>query len=82
MALSYTWGDSLNRVPVIMQRHSAHGPSAYELKITTNLHSALWQIRQMNKYRLLCADAICINQENLHERMDDPNFVEETILLH
>jgi len=55
-ALSYTWGDPHQIRPI-----SCDGKG---LEITTNLHSALWQLREQRAVSLLWADAVCINQLN------------------
>ncbi|KAL3421145.1 ankyrin and HET domain-containing protein [Phlyctema vagabunda] len=63
-ALSYTWGDSANTIPIIL--------NGEQFPITVNLWSALQvlrrQGREWNSKRLLWIDAICINQIDHEER--------------
>jgi hypothetical protein len=59
-ALSYAWGDSKIRFPIVCDGQS--------LEITANLRAGLNQLRQTDKSRFLWADAICIDQKNLQER--------------
>lgn len=59
-AISYAWGNDLNRVHV-----SCDGRS---LMITSSLRDALQRFRLKDKSRMLWADAICIDQTNLLER--------------
>jgi hypothetical protein len=60
-ALSYCWGDSSDRYPI-----KCNGVAG--LAITKNLHDALLRLRMPSKPRLIWADAICINQEDIEER--------------
>ncbi|KAN0101428.1 HET domain containing protein [Hyaloscypha variabilis] len=60
-ALSYCWGDQNDRIPI-----DCNGSGG--LAITRNLHSALLSLRLPNRPRLIWADAICINQEDVKER--------------
>ncbi|KAL1881393.1 hypothetical protein VTK73DRAFT_4153 [Phialemonium thermophilum] len=59
-ALSYVWGDQTDKTPI-----QVHGGTLY---IGKNLRNALYNLRQTQEARILWADAICINQENLSER--------------
>ena len=59
-ALSYTWGDAS-----VTHQVSCSGR---QLNVTTNLLSALQHFRQPDSVRLLCIDAICINQASNEER--------------
>ena len=62
-ALSYAWGTTENPVEIKV------GPSGSEtLAITQNLAIALPYLRHEKHFRTLWIDAICINQQNLHER--------------
>ncbi|KAM0795427.1 heterokaryon incompatibility protein-domain-containing protein [Usnea florida] len=62
-ALSYVWGTTENPVEIKV------GPSGSEtLAITQNLAIALPYLRHEKHFRTLWIDAICINQQNLHER--------------
>lgn len=69
-ALSYCWGDASDRLPVTCNR-------AGTLGITTNLHAALVRLRLPNKPRLVWADAICINQDDLEERGSQVQMMKE-----
>jgi len=60
-ALSYCWGDSKDRFPI-----TCNGVRG--LAVTENLHSALKRLQLPNQPRLIWADAICINQEDIDER--------------
>lgn len=59
-ALSYVWGDASIKHPV-----SCDGQ---RLEITRNLKEALEQFRDEDHPRILWADAVCINQNDLEER--------------
>ncbi|KAH6665416.1 heterokaryon incompatibility protein-domain-containing protein [Halenospora varia] len=60
-ALSYCWGDPSDKIPI-----DCNGSGG--LSITKNLHSALLSLLPPDKPRLIWADAICINQEDIDER--------------
>ncbi|KAH7403886.1 heterokaryon incompatibility protein-domain-containing protein [Cadophora sp. MPI-SDFR-AT-0126] len=59
-ALSYTWGD-----PTEIRRLRCGDAS---LDVTVNLYSALQHLRYPYSERVIWADAICINQNDLKER--------------
>jgi hypothetical protein len=59
-AVSYVWGDASVKFPI-----SCDGK---RLEITRNLQEALEQFRDEDHPRVLWADAICINQNDLEER--------------
>jgi hypothetical protein len=59
-AISYVWGDPTDTSPLEC--------SGKTLSITKNLHSALRHFRFQDQPRVLWADAICINQVDVHER--------------
>jgi hypothetical protein len=59
-ALSYVWGDKNGSANI----HCNGAP----LNITRNLEDALRKIRLEKEPRYLWVDAICINQEDVHER--------------
>lgn len=59
-ALSYVWGSAeLNHEVFVVGRR---------LRITTNLHVALVQLRSQVSDRIIWIDAVCIDQNNLKER--------------
>lgn len=59
-AISYTWGNS--------QKTHTISCNGRRLSITMNLHTCLLQTRLRNQQRVLWADSICINQDNLEEK--------------
>ncbi|KAI1164195.1 heterokaryon incompatibility protein-domain-containing protein [Nemania serpens] len=59
-ALSYTWGDPKNTAPITLSGH--------EVEVTANLHSALRDLRYVDRPRSLWVDAVCINQADLQEK--------------
>ncbi|KAK4166243.1 heterokaryon incompatibility protein 6, OR allele [Cladorrhinum sp. PSN259] len=59
-ALSYVWGDVSETTPI-----QVNGST---LQIGKNLRCALLHLRLIDKPRVVWADAICINQEDLDER--------------
>lgn len=58
-AISYVWGDATKRIGIRCSGRS--------LIITTSLHVALKHLRLQDCGRMLWADAICINQDDLDE---------------
>jgi hypothetical protein len=62
IALSYTWGDPTDTVPILLNGETFH--------IRKNLYLALWQFRLPPGHGSLFywIDAICINQEDAEER--------------
>ncbi|KAK3322837.1 heterokaryon incompatibility protein-domain-containing protein [Apodospora peruviana] len=61
-ALSYVWGDSTERNEILLD--------GQPMSITRNLWTALKYIRQPDASRTLWIDAVCINQNDVHERND------------
>ncbi len=59
-ALSYVWGDSENRLPIVVNDR--------RLFVTKNLHAALLNLRNHSLDRVLWIDAVCINQEDDREK--------------
>ncbi|KAH7138761.1 heterokaryon incompatibility protein-domain-containing protein [Dendryphion nanum] len=59
-ALSYNWGDSDKRASVVCDGET--------ISVTANLHSALRDLRLTDRQRVLWADCICINQNDLEEK--------------
>ncbi|TGO45064.1 hypothetical protein BOTNAR_0705g00020 [Botryotinia narcissicola] len=60
-ALSYTWGyiDKVEEVTIDSAR----------IKVTSNLHMALQHLRSGEEDQIFWIDALCINQENVHEKI-------------
>lgn len=69
IALSYTWGDKSDTVPI-----SVH---SYTMNITRNLESALRHIRYEEHEVPLWIDSICIDQTNLKERTEQVLLMKE-----
>ncbi|XP_014554397.1 hypothetical protein COCVIDRAFT_28549 [Bipolaris victoriae FI3] len=59
-ALSYVWGDMSQTTPIQVDDLT--------LQIGESLRSALLDLRRPTESRILWADAICIDQSNIHER--------------
>lgn len=59
-AISYVWGNPAKQVVLVCD--------GMELRITYNLSGALRRVRRTQGTRLLWADAVCIDQDNVHER--------------
>jgi hypothetical protein len=64
-ALSYTW--DLNYFEEASESVSIRCNSV-KVTINENLYTALCRLRQLNISRILWADALCINQDNIRER--------------
>lgn len=59
-AMSYTWGDPKDQVPLRV--------SGQTVSIPKNLENALKRLRHPDRRRYIWADAVCINQADLSER--------------
>jgi hypothetical protein len=59
-ALSYVWGPATKSYTL----HTSHGP----LSITASLYSALQRIRKRDEVIHIWVDAVCINQDDDHEK--------------
>lgn len=59
-ALSYTWGDLNNTSIIFVDGH--------EVRIPSNLESALRKLRLVGSERVLWTDAVCIDQSSIPER--------------
>jgi hypothetical protein len=68
-ALSYTWGDTTDRVPIECD--------SKELLVTWNLYTALKQLRADEVPGPFWIDAICINQGNLQEKIAQIKMMKE-----
>jgi len=60
-ALSYVWGDLVNPEFISIDKHN--------LPVTVNLHRALSRLRHRFLERILWVDAVCINQKDASEKM-------------
>ncbi|KAF7894706.1 uncharacterized protein EAF01_010156 [Botrytis porri] len=60
-ALSYTWGDVDKVEEVIID--------SARIRVTLNLHMALQHLRSEEEDQIFWIDALCINQENVHEKL-------------
>ncbi|KAK4184766.1 heterokaryon incompatibility protein-domain-containing protein [Podospora australis] len=69
-ALSYVWGDTTELSPIQINNDS-------QLMITSNLRTALLNIRQPNTSRRLWIDAVCIDQNNVQERNHQVSLMSE-----
>jgi len=59
-AISYVWGTTSRSAEIICDGCS--------LPLTESLHDALQRVRCESRGRLIWADQVCINQDDLHER--------------
>lgn len=59
-AMSYTWGDPKDQVPLRVRSQT--------VMIPKNLENALKRLRHPDRRRYIWADAVCINQADLSER--------------
>lgn len=59
-AISYRWGDQTKKEEVSCGGHA--------IGVTTNLANALRRVRSPHGTRILWADALCIDQQDLNER--------------
>ena len=62
-ALSYTWGSSEDAAEIQIGY-----PRSGSLHVTRNLEIALRHLRYADRPRIMWIDAICVNQQDLHER--------------
>lgn len=77
-ALSYAWGNASDRQHIFVQKKSmlvakwkkmTSSSNAWTtLSVTSNLSEALRYIRYKEQPRVLWADAVCVDQQNLDER--------------
>lgn len=65
-ALSYTWGNALDRQAINIQSTSLQQPT--ELLATSNCVSALHRLRYRDRPRLLWVDSLAINQSDISEK--------------
>lgn len=62
-ALSYVWGDqSVKKYSIVVNSHA--------VPVSENLASALCYLRTPDRPRCIWLDAICINQQDIHEKAD------------
>lgn len=62
-ALSYVWGNPKVTLPIYVGEHE------HELSVTTNLYAALLHLRDFSFERIIWIDAICIDQKNDEEKV-------------
>ncbi|EUC46542.1 hypothetical protein COCMIDRAFT_35895 [Bipolaris oryzae ATCC 44560] len=78
-ALSYVWGSLDNLHSVFIHEHnpkSGYGStSGNDLSVTRNLHAALIRLRYPLFERIICIDAVCINQNNDKEKEQQIQFM-------
>ena len=63
-ALSYAWGQPQFTLKLLCNEHKSYIP------ITVSLDCALRHLRHLSKIRSLWVDALCINQEDGHEKSE------------
>ncbi|KAI1114305.1 heterokaryon incompatibility protein-domain-containing protein [Nemania sp. NC0429] len=68
-AVSYAWGN-----PSKVRNIDCNGKN---IRVTSNLYSALLWLRKPTEDRLLWIDALCINQDNLEERGHQVNTMSQ-----
>ncbi|VUC21504.1 unnamed protein product [Clonostachys rosea] len=68
-ALSYKWGKPVHSEPIAIAGHT--------VLVTPNLALALRGLRLQDRQRVLWIDALCINQESLHERAQQVSLMKE-----
>ncbi|ORY19893.1 heterokaryon incompatibility protein-domain-containing protein [Clohesyomyces aquaticus] len=73
--LSYCWGNVMKTKRIHITTNDGVGPQT--LNITANLDSALRKLRLTRASSWLWIDAICINQDDLHERAVQVGFMQE-----
>ncbi|QDS67868.1 hypothetical protein FKW77_007866 [Venturia effusa] len=66
-ALSYVWGSEEKPDSIVIENH--------ELLITKSLHEALLRLRNHAYERYLWVDAVCINQDDDHEKEHQIGFM-------
>ncbi|KAF2246908.1 HET-domain-containing protein [Trematosphaeria pertusa] len=75
-ALSYVWGDPRSRTDIKLAYMptepnadiAVHRRREESFSVTTNLAHALTRLRRPDRSRIVWADAVCINQEDVKER--------------
>lgn len=68
-ALSYVWGSAGNVLPIVLD--------GQRKDVTENLESALRHLRNAEKQRVLWVDALCINQDDLEERVSQVQLMRQ-----
>ncbi|KAK4189839.1 heterokaryon incompatibility protein-domain-containing protein [Podospora australis] len=66
-AISYVWGDASETTPIQINDST--------LMVGTNLRCALLNLRLLDKPRVLWADAICINQQDTEEKIQQVSLM-------
>lgn len=67
-ALSYTWGDNTEGRTITVNH-------THRIPLTDNLYRALRRLQRRDAPRIVCVDALCINQKNLAERQSQVEFM-------
>jgi len=70
--ISYAWGDVNDTDWILCDDR--------QIKITRSLHSGSFRLRHSVEERVLCADAMCINQEDVLERSAQVTLVRVRIV--
>ncbi|KAJ1324125.1 HET domain-containing protein [Microdochium nivale] len=68
-ALSYVWGHSMSKTPILLNCQDVH--------VTVNLELALRLLRHVEKEVVFWIDALCINQSDMAERNDQVGQMRE-----
>jgi hypothetical protein len=77
-ALSYCWGDHRQRKDIKVTVSDWRGHSEFIMSINLSLHSALKKLRPQNgPARVLWADSICINQDDIDERSSQVSLMRD-----
>ena len=66
-AISYVWGDPNDKVDIVCDKKS--------LSITVSLREVLRRVRLPHSVRILWADGICINQEDVEEKSNQVSLM-------
>ncbi|KXJ85445.1 heterokaryon incompatibility protein-domain-containing protein [Microdochium bolleyi] len=72
-ALSYVWGTEVDPGRITVSQGALTGA----LHVTRNLEVALRNLRKPSEARVLWIDAICINQDDIHEKSRQVAFMAE-----
>lgn len=78
-AVSYTWGAASGFQNILVENGNfalplSAGPA--HLKVTQSCYDALRRLRYRRRPRMLWVDAICINQQDMHERAEQVSIMQ------